>query len=731
MAAFLYSLFLFPLAIGAMPIISVRHPAPALPASWKRLSHPVVDDYPVTLHLSLQQSRLEELYATARRVSDPGSPAYGQYLTRSEVMALTAPQKTTIDTVERWLNEAGIRFTRRNELVRATLTASDASDLLHTQFHHVGSKTTAQATTRAGDFSLPKKIHDSISAIYGLHGLPLPPKGGIPSSHQIHPASIGPRKEVNVTPALIRHTYNVSGVVASGSLKNRQAVAEFGGQTMGPSDLEEFFQKYVPNAANTSASKIHHFVGSAGPTLKAPGIFGEGWGVEASLDVDCIMGSAPGVLTEFWYYSSTDFCADLKNWTAGIVSSELPPVVHSLSYGYQGNVSDIGCERAALDVDADLAKLAARGITVVISSGDSGSGYVKPVKCSPTSATLQDTTVVGTLKSLQPAMEATECCDKFIDEPDVIAWAYTPPPVQGGMCKRGNGTAYEGKVYREESTLSEDECCTSALSYESAGYTYLPANRTAKYATCRYFTTITGSTTHPTATSGSTELGSCRGYTAVSATAPAKGGVSGGEGIVPEVVKVWPSWPASSPWVTAVGGTRFENEDTTLPEVATQLFGSGGGFSSTWPAFPSQAAATAHYLSNTPGLPPKGSFPPEGRATPDVAALGEGYQIIANGLVETVGGTSASAPTFAALVSLLNEKRIEAGLPVMGHLNPFLYENPGMFHDITQGHNAIGRDGPLDYGFNCTVGWDPVTGLGTPMFDKMLAAALSVNHTTA
>ena len=46
--------------------------------------------------------------------------------------------------------------------------------------------------------------------------------------------------------------------------------------------------------------------------------------------------------------------------------------------------------------------------------------------------------------------------------------------------------------------------------------------------------------------------------------------------------------------------------------------------------------------------------------------------------------------------------------------------------DITKGTNAIGRGGgmSLPYGYNCTKGWDPATGLGTPLFDKMLAAAL-------
>jgi len=106
----------------------------------------------------------------------------------------------------------------------------------------------------------------------------------------------------------------------------------------------------------------------------------------------------------------------------------------------------------------------------------------------------------------------------------------------------------------------------------------------------------------------------------------------------------------------------------------------------------------------------------------DVAALGEGYQVFVNGKLASIGGTSASTPAFAGLISLLNDARIKAGKPPMGYLNPWLYQNAGMFTDVTLGDNAYGR-GPFrtPYGFNATKGWDPVTGLGTPVADKMLA----------
>ena len=78
------------------------------------------------------------------------------------------------------------------------------------------------------------------------------------------------------------------------------------------------------------------------------------------------------------------------------------------------------------------------------------------------------------------------------------------------------------------------------------------------------------------------------------------------------------------------------------------------------------------------------------------------------------------------MVSLLNEARMKAGKPQLGFLNPFLYANPDAFFDVVKGTNAEGR-GPFSspYGFACAAGWDAATGLGTPHFDKLLAAAMA------
>ena len=60
---------------------------------------------------------------------------------------------------------------------------------------------------------------------------------------------------------------------------------------------------------------------------------------------------------------------------------------------------------------------------------------------------------------------------------------------------------------------------------------------------------------------------------------------------------------------------------------------------------------------------------------------------------------------------------------MLGLLNPFLYQNPTAFNDITQGNNP----GCGTSGFEAAKGWDPVTGLGTPKFGQLLEAAMKTD----
>ncbi|MEA3087788.1 MAG: kumamolisin, partial [Paraburkholderia sp.] len=101
-----------------------------------------------------------------------------------------------------------------------------------------------------------------------------------------------------------------------------------------------------------------------------------------------------------------------------------------------------------------------------------------------------------------------------------------------------------------------------------------------------------------------------------------------------------------------------------------------------------------------------------GRGVPDVAGDASpvtGYNVLIDGTQTVVGGTSAVAPLWAALIARVNAAK---GQPA-GFINPKLYKAPGACNDITQGNNGS---------FAASKGWDACTGLGSPNGQKVAAA---------
>ena len=115
----------------------------------------------------------------------------------------------------------------------------------------------------------------------------------------------------------------------------------------------------------------------------------------------------------------------------------------------------------------------------------------------------------------------------------------------------------------------------------------------------------------------------------------------------------FPSFPASCPYVTAVGGTfkTGVNEISSSVDLGATTT-AGGGFSSYYARASWQSAAVADYFekvsSGTIATPASG-YNPLGRGIPDVALNAEDYSSLINSFVSSASGTSVSAPMFAAM----------------------------------------------------------------------------------
>lgn len=194
------------------------------------------------------------------------------------------------------------------------------------------------------------------------------------------------------------------------------------------------------------------------------------------------------------------------------------------------------------------------------------------------------------------------------------------------------------------------------------------------------------------------------------------------------------SFPASSPYVTAVGGTM--GPESNKAEVACQgdkkgIITTGGGFSALYGRPTWQADVVDTYLNDVRGTDkePFAGFPVNGRGYPDISLLAHNYVITIGGNFTAVSGTSASSPVFAGMISLVNSERLKRSQPPLGWVNPALYLYASQFiNDVTEGDNHCVALGKVccAQGYSATSGWDAVTGLGSVNFLSFLSTMLSI-----
>jgi tripeptidyl-peptidase-1 len=199
-----------------------------------------------------------------------------------------------------------------------------------------------------------------------------------------------------------------------------------------------------------------------------------------------------------------------------------------------------------------------------------------------------------------------------------------------------------------------------------------------------------------------------------------------------------PKFPASCPWITTVGGTTNLGDEeaatqATIPTASKLGYTSGGGGFSNLFARPNyQSEKVQSYINNyiPASYKNESGFNASGRGYPDVAAFSTQFPTFVDGFMLPIGGTSAATPTWAAVISLLNDYEAFHGRKPLGFLNPWLYSLNGLgLKDIVKGGNNVGACSlvqgctlPKVLGFNVTEGWDAVTGLGSPKFRELVRA---------
>ncbi|KAK6855941.1 hypothetical protein PG995_008092 [Apiospora arundinis] len=207
-----------------------------------------------------------------------------------------------------------------------------------------------------------------------------------------------------------------------------------------------------------------------------------------------------------------------------------------------------------------------------------------------------------------------------------------------------------------------------------------------------------------------------------------------------------PQWPSSCPWITSVGGTQKQRAAAPSKANNTELgssreeafryigsidnvtYTSSGGFSNNFaaPAYQRDAVSAYKQLQgeHLSRLEASGHYADSGgRGYPDVSLLASSYVISLYGRLTSIYGTSGSAPVFASMITLINNERLKLSKPTLGFLNPALYASSQAFNDVVVGGNEGCGAEPA---FKATPGWDAVTGLGSPDYERLLGLLIDV-----
>lgn len=598
--------------------------------------------------------------------SHPKSPNYGKHWTSDEIIAAFQPSDETLETVRNWLiNHGGIAHERISHSDNKVwfafdATTEEAENLLNAEFHEYEHSSSGSVVAACDQYHLPKELAKHIDYITpGVKGTRIAPRG-----------------------------------LSKRGFKNPS------GKSGKPSGFKPPKHKPMPSMHKPSNDLSTCDVAITPACIRAL--------YKIPLQdphANVSSNNSMGIFEEGDYYSQEDLNLFYANYTPYI-----PAGTHPIPNFIDGASAPVPAADAGGESNLDF-QLA---IPIIY----------------PQTTTLYQTDDL--FYATSPDSNATGIFNTFLDALDGSYCTYSAygetgndPTLDPTYPDTHSATGYKGPlqcgVYTPTNVLS--------ISYGEQEQD-LPAYYQQRQ--CNEFLKLGLQGTSIFVASGDTGVGGLEG------DGTNLNGCLGPNGTV-----FSPTQPNSCPWLTNVGATKvYPGRTVYEPESAANdpsgdpydsEYSSGGGFSNIFPVPAYQAEAVAEYFTNH--NPPYayyyngsynstggGVYNRNGRGIPDVAANGDNIAIYLSGEPTLEGGTSASAPIFAAVVNRIVEARLAAGKGPVGFVNPVLYSHPEVLNDIVNGTNP----GCGTQGFSAVEGWDPVTGLGTPDFAKMKELFLSL-----
>jgi len=366
--------------LGLFFVIEARHVIfnrAIAPKDWSPKTKPAETDL-VKFHLALRHKNFNILQAKAFAVSDPMNEDYGNYLSINEILDIVATPEEDVKAIINWIKTANHHrdlkkiINRRDALIVIT-TVRHAEEIFATEFRHfVNVKTGKTVIRNWGEFSVPEHLNHAIHIVTGVADFPIGKK-----HLHVKPANIQNPEATNAcnVPYSMLNLYNQTQNLTITNTSVSQAPysqIEAAKEGFGYSDYIKFDQ--LNGLVNYPVTCI---IGDA-----ADKYYNRSDDGEATLDIQMETSFGLGAKTCFWVMTEW-----MYNFANEIFSTQNAPLVNSISYGWpefqscdgtilQDNCSALGIPNSKTYVERteeEFAKIAARGLTVIASSGDTGS----------------------------------------------------------------------------------------------------------------------------------------------------------------------------------------------------------------------------------------------------------------------------------------------------------------------------------------------------------------------
>ncbi|KAL8276455.1 hypothetical protein RQP46_011157 [Phenoliferia psychrophenolica] len=662
----------FPIATPKAVIVESRT---SPPLAWTRSELPLDPQATFQLSIGLAQQNLHMLEAELHKVSDPNSASYGRHWSPKKVVDFFAPHEAASNDVENWLVSNGIRISRHTispnrAWVKMNVTVLEAERLLNTHYsefvHDKGHSTIA-----CDSYSVPENIREHIDMISPTLHFDAPER----TEGHMKRASIPGLSTSDTLEDILEDTTAPVDRLAAALVP------------VTPSEAAAPFSEASPAASRTNNSAELENCGQVSTPLCLKTLYGYA-------DYQIIGNESNAyAIAEFFpqSYVASDLDGFFAEYNPALIG--VRPTTFLIDGGFINDTfQSFGFNgESNLDVVIAMSQIYPLNVSLYqVGSAEKG----------------------GDFNNLLDAIDGEYCTYEGGDDP-VQDPSYDHPDC---------GTVPRPSVISSSYAFNEGDLTPAYEQRQCNEFGKLGLmGTTILYSSGDFGVGGAGGTCY---TEGTTEYSSYG-------------------------TKFNPSFPSTCPFATGIGATQLKPGGTIYdpnPEKAIyEYITSGGGFSNVFPTpdmsrpvylpettctdkcLPQyqKAAIKGYYANNNP--PYDSSIynnSQQTRGFPDFSANGAFYPVVVNGSDALLFGTSASSPLVGGMITLINDARLAVNKSTVGFINPAIYSEAFVpaFNDITEGSNP-GCNGD---GFNSTIGWDPVTGLGTPYVPKLMALFLAL-----